>query len=204
MFVTRLKQIYCKLELLFLTYKISKIAILKGANIVFSRSTSILLKNGAQKENLVIEDNCKIHGRIILSNEGKIFFGKYTHVGPSTIIGALNRIYIGEYTTIAPNVRIMDNNNHPVNPVDRYKMSLSPHNAPYRQWYYSESASIYIGKNVWIGEYARICKGVTIGDNSIVAANSIVTRNVPSGCIVAGNPAKVVKEHIENIPQRIE
>ena len=66
------------------------------------------------------------------------------------------------------------------------------------------SASIYIGRNVWIGEYSRICKGVTIGDNSIVAANSVVTKNVPANCIVAGNPAKIVKKDIESTPRRIE
>lgn len=50
-----------------------------------------------------------------------------------------------------------------------------------------------IGENCWIGANVRICKGVTIGDNSVVAACSVVTKDVPANCIVAGNPAKVVK-----------
>lgn len=204
MFIAEIKSIYYRLELLLLRSRFSKNAMLRGTNIIFSRKTSISLLNGAQKKNLIISDNCKIHGRTILSNGGRIFLGEYTHVGPYTIIGALNRIYIGAYTTISSNVRIIDNNNHPINPIDRYKMSLSPHNAPYRQWYYSNSASIYIGRNVWIGEYSRICKGVTIGDNSIVAANSVVTKNVPANCIVAGNPAKIAKKDIESTPRRIE
>ena len=44
-----------------------------------------------------------------------------------------------------------------------------------------------IGENCWIGANVRICKGVTIGDNSVVAACSVVTKDVPANCIVAGN-----------------
>lgn len=58
-----------------------------------------------------------------------------------------------------------------------------------------------IGKNVWIGEHARICKGVTIGDGSVIAANSVVTKDVPALSIAAGNPAKIVKENIDQVPR---
>ena len=54
-----------------------------------------------------------------------------------------------------------------------------------------------IGDDCWIGTNVRICKGVTIGDNSIVAACSVVTKDVPANCIVAGNPAKIVKTGID-------
>lgn len=53
---------------------------------------------------------------------------------------------------------------------------------------------INLGENVWIGDGATICKGVNIGDHSIVAAGAVVARDVPSGVVVAGNPAVVVKE----------
>ena len=198
-----LYKFYCILSQKYFRYKFSKLSKL-GKNVVFSRKTSLVLKNGAKRENLYLGDNSKVHGRIILSNEGQVYMGKFTQLGPNSIIGALRRIVIGDYTAIAANVRIMDNNNHPVNPIDRYLLQLTPHNSPYRQWYYSLSSSIYIGKNVWIGEFVRICKGVTIGDNSIVAANSVVTKNVPANCIVAGNPARIVKRDIENVGRRIK
>lgn len=54
-------------------------------------------------------------------------------------------------------------------------------------------AAIIIGQNVWIGAHATILPGVSIGDNSVVAAGAVVTKNVPSNVIVAGVPAKVIK-----------
>ncbi|MBA2585639.1 MAG: maltose acetyltransferase, partial [Chthoniobacterales bacterium] len=50
-----------------------------------------------------------------------------------------------------------------------------------------------IGDNVWIGMNAVILKGVAIGENSVVAAGAVVTKSVPENCVVAGNPAKIVK-----------
>ena len=56
--------------------------------------------------------------------------------------------------------------------------------------------NIKIGNHVWIGQNAAILKGVTIGDGAIVAANAVVTKDVPAHCAVGGNPAKVIKENV--------
>jgi len=58
------------------------------------------------------------------------------------------------------------------------------------------SAPVIIGNHVWICSNVSITKGVTIGDGAIISANSVVSSNVPAGCMVAGNPAKVVAEHV--------
>lgn len=55
---------------------------------------------------------------------------------------------------------------------------------------------IIIGNHVWLGYCTNINKGVVVGDNAVVAGHSVVTKNVPSNCVAAGLPAKVVKEHI--------
>ena len=58
-----------------------------------------------------------------------------------------------------------------------------------------ESASpVSIGDNVWVGGAAVICPGVTVGDNAVIGAGSVVTRDVPAGAVVAGNPARVLRE----------
>jgi tetrahydrodipicolinate N-succinyltransferase len=56
-----------------------------------------------------------------------------------------------------------------------------------------EATPVYLGANVWVGDHATVLKGVTIGDNSIVAAGAVVTSDVPANVVVAGNPAKVIK-----------
>lgn len=61
---------------------------------------------------------------------------------------------------------------------------------------YRTAKPVWIGDNVWIGYRAMILKGVTIGNGSIVAANAVVTKDVPPHCIVAGNPAKVIRNNI--------
>ena len=53
---------------------------------------------------------------------------------------------------------------------------------------------VILEKNVWIGDSAIVCKGVTIGENSIIGAGSVVTKDVPKNSVYAGNPAKLVKE----------
>ena len=60
-------------------------------------------------------------------------------------------------------------------------------------WQYSDSKPVKINNNVWIGRYATILKGVSIGEGSIVACNALVTKDVPPYSVVAGNPARVVK-----------
>ena len=61
---------------------------------------------------------------------------------------------------------------------------------------YRTAKPVIIGNNVWIGYRAMILKGVTIGDNSIIAANAVVTKDVPANCIVAGNPAKIIRSEV--------
>ena len=56
------------------------------------------------------------------------------------------------------------------------------------------TAPILIGNNVWIGAKATVIKGVTIGDNVVVAANSVVTHDIPSNVVVAGVPARILRE----------
>lgn len=109
-------------------------------------------------------------------------------------------IKIGNFVGIARNTHIFDNNNHPVSPRQRilHRIRVAPEGEDYpslgAQWEEADNAPVIIEDNVWIGMYCFIGKGVTIGEGSIVARQSVVTNDVPPFTVVAGNPARDVKK----------
>ncbi len=174
-----------------------------GNNVVFSSTSSIITFFESNENDIVLGDNVKMYGILHSQNHAKIICGNDVTIGANTLIGAVNSVVIGNGTTISYNVVIMDNNNHPINPEDRKFIFQNPNPAfPLRRmWKISDSSPIVISDNVWIGERSVILKGVTIGENSIVGIGSVVTKNVPPNCIVAGNPAVVVKQNIDLLPR---
>jgi acetyltransferase-like isoleucine patch superfamily enzyme len=118
-----------------------------------------------------------------INPQASLSIGDYCYVGYQVSINASENIVIGNYCLFAPRVLVMDNNNHPLDPFAR---RLG------RKITADEISPVIIKDNVWVGYQAFIGKGVTIGEGSIVSANSVVIRDVPSYSIVAGNPAKVV------------
>ncbi|GHC58343.1 acyltransferase [Ulvibacter litoralis] len=169
----------------------------------FGYTSRILLCNGSKKQDIILKHRSRMYASLVSKFGGKIIFEENVKIGYGSVIACTTSITIGKGTAIAHNVTIIDNNNHPTHPEDRKLMYNSPWDSPLRNWNYSKSAPISIGENVWVGTGSRIHKGVTIGDNSIIAANAMVTKNVPANSIVAGNPAKVVKENIQNEPRLI-
>ena len=195
-----MKTIAKKLISIILLWYYRKKIVCVGKNQKFYKSTRIIVSN---KNDVVIHENARIHGTIVVKFGGKIELGKYSQLGPGSRLLCMQGIRIGDYTAIGPNVTIVDNNNHPVNPIDRKIMNSVEYSSPYRTWKYAVSKPIIIHDNVWIGRNSIINKGVTIGENSIVAAGSVVTKDVPPNCIVGGNPAKVVKTDIDTEPRLI-
>ena len=112
-------------------------------------------------------------------------FGKHTRIGKNVFVNHgcsfldLGGITIEDDVLIGPQVKLVTEN-HPVDPANRKSLDLK---------------SIVVKKNAWIGAGAVILPGVSIGENSIVAAGAVVTQDVPSNTIVGGVPAK----HIKNI-----
>lgn len=166
---------------------------------LFKKNSVIALIDGSTPRDIVIGDMVWMWGTLYSQSGGKIIMGDYSKMGSGSVISAVESIQIGNYTAIADNVHISDNNNHPVNPSYRKYMRICRDMEP-RYWKHSAHAPVVIGENCWIGRNVSIMKGVTIGDNCIVAANSVVTKSIPANCIAAGNPAKVVKTDIQEIP----
>jgi acetyltransferase-like isoleucine patch superfamily enzyme len=166
---------------------------------LFKRNSAIVLIDGSTPKDIIIGDMVWMWGALQSQSGGKIIMGDYSKMGGGCVISAVESIQIGNYTAIAENVHISDNNNHPVNPSYRKYMRIC-RDVESRLWKHSAHAPVVIGENCWIGRNVSIMKGVTIGDNCVIAANSVVTKSVPANCIAAGNPAKVVKTNIEEIP----
>lgn len=112
--------------------------------------------------------------------------GRHVHLGNNVYINFNStfvddaQIYIGDGTMIAPNVTIIAAS-HPISPKLRAEG-------------YGCNKPVYIGKNVWIASNVTILPGVHIGDNSVIGAGSVVTKDIPSNVIALGNPAKILRE----------
>lgn len=193
----RFKKLQISILLFFVKRRINGKFTVIGGNQNFGSKTIIGIADGSTKSDIVLDDHCEVFGRVISYNNGKIYIGKWAKIGHNSTILCTNKVSIGNDTAIATGVMIIDNNTHPINPDDRRYMRHTPHGSYERKSLHADSKPIIIGENVWIGTNARINKGVTIGDNSIIAAGSIVTKDVPANAIAAGNPAKIVKTDID-------
>jgi len=135
-----------------------------------------------------------LQGELRCYSNGHIDIGDYCWFSLRTQIISSTAIRIGPYCIFARDVYISDTNEHPTDPLLRRSETIgyrTTGQAPNRDL--AVSRPISIGRDVWAGERACILKGVTIGDGAIIAANSVVTKDVPAYSVVAGNPAKVVK-----------
>lgn len=117
--------------------------------------------------------------------EPEIIIGNDCNIGEFCHITAINKITIGDGLLTGRFVYIGDNAHG--------GLSIEEANIPPAKRKLKSKGEIMIGKNVWIGDKVTILGGVTIGDNVIIGAGSIVTHNIPRNCMAAGMPAKVIK-----------
>jgi acetyltransferase-like isoleucine patch superfamily enzyme len=108
-----------------------------------------------------------------------IVIGDHVLISPGVRISAAQSIRIGDSCMLASHVYITDSDWHGI-----YDRSLPC----------GEVGPVVLEQNVWVGDSAIVCKGVRIGENSIVGAGSVVTSDIPANVIAAGNPARVIKE----------
>jgi acetyltransferase-like isoleucine patch superfamily enzyme len=130
---------------------------------------------------------------------GKIEIGAWCYVGEQTRIWSASSIKIGDRVLIAHGVNIFDNLTHPISAQARHLQIREIFTTGHpRQQLDLDEQPIRICDDAWIGAGAIILRGISVGARAIVAAGSVVTRNVESDTIVAGNPASVVK-HLHEV-----
>lgn len=128
-----------------------------------------------------IGENCYIEPPFHANFGGKhVHFGKNIYANFNLTMVDDGPIYVGDYTMFAPGV-IVATAGHPILP-------------ELRETVYQYNMPVHIGKNCWIGAGAIILPGVTIGDQVVVGAGSVVTKDLPSNVVAVGNPCRVIRE----------
>lgn len=128
-----------------------------------------------------IGENCYIEPPLHANWGGKhCHFGKNVYANFNLTLVDDTHIYVGDYTMLAPNV-VIATAGHPILPELREKA-------------YQYNMPVHIGRNCWIGAGALIMPGVTIGDNTVIGAGSVVTKDIPANVVAVGNPCRVLRE----------
>lgn len=169
---------------------------------IFLSGFSIRVDNPSIDRKMVsVGRDCIINGTFIFeSKDGEILIGDHSYIGGSTFISH-NRIIIGNNVTVAWGGTIYDHDSHSLDFMkrrididDELKCLRKGQNfIANKDWSNVNSKPITICDDAWIGMNVTILKGVTIGEGAIVAASSVVTKDVQPWTVVAGNPAKIVK-----------
>lgn len=145
--------------------------------------------------------HCVLEGKYIFETEsGNITIGDRVHIGNSTFITRAS-IIIEDDVTIAWDCLFYDHNSHSIFWKERKNDTEQEYqdikngfsSIKNKDWSNVKCASIHICKKAWIGTGAKILKGVTIGEGAIVAAGSVVTKDVEPWTMVGGNPARFIK-----------
>ncbi|EFE86664.1 acyltransferase [Fusobacterium periodonticum] len=186
---TKYQKIKNKLEIVGKLRK-NKIKISGNNNILYIGKNSLLRDSNifikGNNNIIYIGDDCVVNNTsIILDNEGsEIRIGNKTSIAKAQIVSLEPyKIEIGEDCMLSYDIEIRNTDSHKI-----YDKNTNER--------INEGSSINIGNHVWLGMRAVILKGVNIGHNSIVAAGSIVTKDVKANTIVSGNPAKQIKENV--------
>lgn len=188
---------------------IFKLRIKINKNVVFHKNTAfegrkscrIKAENGLLEINkkwskndpfpsvLVLREHAKVNvfGHFRIYSGARIYVNKNAvlnlgggYINNDLTLSCFERIDIGHGVAISENVTIRDSDNHEI---------LNDNHQP--------TKPIKIGNRVWIGTNVTVLKGVTIGDGAIIAAGSLVNKDIPANCLAGGVPAKILKSNIE-------
>jgi galactoside O-acetyltransferase len=176
-----------------------------GGDTVLGSTFSFINRGDPRLIRLEIGEKCQLECSFTLErNVGKISVGDRTYIGRGTNIICASNIQIGSDVLMAWGITIVDHDSHSilwqnrVNDVEMWRIGLLEGGpvraAQLKNWDVVPMAPVIISDKVWIGFNSIILKGVQVGEGVVIAAGSVVTKDIPDYCVVAGNPAKIVKE----------
>jgi acetyltransferase-like isoleucine patch superfamily enzyme len=158
---------------------------LSGANLVVRDPAGCALSIGADSN---------VEATIVFEKgDAQIRIGSRTHVGGGTLLVAAHLIEIGDDVLVAFDALITDHNSHSLCFAER-SGDVREWIQGRKDWSHVPMVPVKIGNKAWIGARAIILKGVTIGEGAVVGAGSVVAKDVPDWTIVAGNPARTIRQ----------
>lgn len=140
----------------------------------------------AKRQDIMRRMFCHVGERVWIEPDFRCEFGKNITIGNDVYINFgcvildCGHVTIGDNTLIGPNVGLYSGN-HALDAQERIKGGLIP-------------KEIHVGKRVWIGGHSTLLPGVSVGDDTVIGAGSVVTHDIPSGVVAAGNPCRVIRK----------
>lgn len=183
---------------IFLKSNLNKKLIRKGIIVVGMRTNinnlKINIPTNLQKRGMVIiGDDCIVHGSItIYSEKATITIGNRVYIGADTTLFCYDKIVFKDDILVSWGCTFIDTNAHAIN-WDNRKNDVRNWQSGVKDWSSVEHAAVVVENRSWVGFNSIILKGVVIGEESIVAAGSVVTKVIPSKTVVGGNPAVFIK-----------
>lgn len=148
---------------------------------------------------VMVGSNCLIEGKLFLETQSSnIVISNNVFIGGSTVLDCVVSIVIEDDVLISYHCILADSDNHSISYSIRRNDLTGWRNGGKHDWSTTLSKPIRICKGVWIGARSIILKGVTIGEGAVIGAGAVVTKDVPPWTIVAGNPARIIREIPEN------
>lgn len=194
MALNQLRKVFRRIRLKYFKFRYFGNNYLQGENTVSDLSKIIVNQFSSGK--VILGDyiicNAELYSFL---GKGIISIGDCSYIGQNSRIWALKSISIGKRVLISHNVFIVDNLTHPMDPQMRHQQYMAKHGFPFPTNINLEEEEIIIEDDVWIAANVIILSGVHIGKGAVIGAGSVITKNVAAGSVVAGNPAKVLREN---------
>ncbi len=168
--------------------------LLKGVPIIFNKGGARLkIGNNVTLKSSFLSNLVGLYSRTIIVTRASgavIEIGDNVGISGATIY-ARQGIYIGDNTCVGGNCKILDNDFHPIDAEERLRLLNDVHGGDASDLI--PTREIHIGKNCFLGCNSIILKGTVLGDGCVVGAGAVVSGKFEDNCVIAGNPARVIK-----------
>lgn len=166
-----------------------------GAGAALGRGARIIDTGRNGSKRIQVGANTRVEGELLVfAHGGEIRVGEWCYIGEHTRVWSGASVNIGDRVLIAHGVNIIDNLTHPLEPGARHRHYRQIIEQGHPRQIDLGDRPVVLGDDAWIAASATILRGVTVGRGAVVGAAAVVVEDVPPMTVVAGNPARVIRE----------